>query len=52
MIPSANSEKRDSAEPEKVLRSPKMPFARPPLLKKFEIWSALMPGAGSHDPSR
>jgi hypothetical protein len=48
MIPSAKSEKRESAEPEKRFSRLRMP----PPLKRFcsAFWST--PGAGTHEPSR
>ena len=52
MIPSANSENLDSAEPENVFRSAKMPEPRPPLEKKFSIDCESTPGAGIHEPRR
>jgi hypothetical protein len=52
MIPSANSEKRESADPENVFSSAKIPEPRPPLLKKFWIDAESTPGAGIHDPRR
>ena len=51
MIPSAKSEKRDSADPEKRFSSAKTPPPPPP--PKYDLiaaWS--MPGAGSHEPKR
>ena len=51
MIPSANSEKCDSAEPEKRLSRPKAP-APLPLLKMFSIADWLTPGAGTIEPRR
>ena len=48
MIPSAKSEKRESAEPEKRFSSVRMP---PPLKSDCSAcWST--PGAGIHEPSR
>ena len=48
MIPSAKSEKRESAEPEKRFSSVRMP---PPLKRSASAcWST--PGAGIHEPSR
>jgi hypothetical protein len=50
MIPSANREKRDSAEPEKRFSRPS---TVPPLFEKYDaIWSELIPGAGIQEPSR
>src|SRR6266536_1616474 len=48
MIPSAKSEKRESAEPEKRFSSERMP---PP---EKRLWSAFWstPGAGTHEPRR
>ncbi len=50
MIPSAKSEKRDSAEPEKRLSSVRMPPPAPLKYCWIALWS--MPGAGTHDPRR
>ena len=52
MIPSAKSEKRDSAEPEKRFRSWRTPPLPPPWPKNCfsAVWST--PGAGIHEPSR
>ena len=50
MIPSAKTEKRARAEPEKRFSKPR---TVPPLpLKYCEIWSEFTPGAGSQEPSR
>ena len=51
MIPSAKSEKRERAEPEKRFRRPSTPLpAEPP---KIELsWLSLIPGAGTHEPNR
>ena len=50
MIPSANTEKRESALPEKRFSRPRIvPLFRP---KKFSICSELTPGAGTHEPNR
>jgi hypothetical protein len=52
MIPSAKSEKRDSAEPEKRFRRLRTPWPPPPVPKNCSsaFWST--PGAGTHEPSR
>jgi hypothetical protein len=48
MIPSAKSENRESAEPEKRFSSWRMP----PPAKRLCSWSWSTPGAGIHDPRR
>ena len=50
MIPSAKSEKRESAEPEKRFRSVRIPPPEPLKYDWIAAWS--MPGAGIHEPSR
>ena len=51
MIPSAKSEKRESAEPEKRLSRPSTPLPAEPPNKLLSACS-LMPGAGTHEPKR
>jgi hypothetical protein len=51
MIPSAKSEKRDSAEPEKRLSRPSTPEPAEPLKNCLScVWST--PGAGTNEPKR
>jgi len=50
MIPSAKTEKRDSAEPLKRFSSERMPPLWP--WKKPRILSELTPGAGRKEPNR
>ena len=50
MIPSANTEKRDSAPPENMLNRPRMPPCCE--LKSCRSWSGSMPGTGMCVPIR
>jgi hypothetical protein len=50
MIPSAKSEKRESAEPEKRLSRPRTPL--PPPLKRLLSCDWSTPGAGTQEPKR
>ncbi len=50
MIPSANTEKRDSAPPENMLNSPRMPPCW--LLNSWRSWSGSIPGTGMWVPTR
>ncbi len=50
MIPSAKTEKRESAPPEKRLSRPRTVLPAP--LKALSICSESTPGAGTHEPKR
>jgi hypothetical protein len=51
MIPSAKSEKRESAEPEKRFNRPRTPLPPEPPKKVFSACSST-PGAGTQEPRR
>src|SRR5574337_1553345 len=50
MMPSANTEKRDSAPPENMLNRLRMPFCWP--LNSCSSWVGSMPGTGMYEPTR